>query len=64
MYCLLGATAKPPDKVRSSKDVKNKDEWTRKAEERLKSQLLQVGDVVWLKSVDLIGQRGRIEAIR
>ena len=60
----LGATAKPPDRVRSEKDIKAKEEWSRKAEERIRSQVLQVGDVVWLKSAEVIGQRARVEAIR
>ena len=63
--CLThtGATARPPERIRSAQDAKIREEWSRKAEERRKQEL-RVEDVVWLRSGEMAGMRARVEAVR
>lgn len=61
----LGATAKPPDaKSHKTGAPEKRDEWAKKAEERLKNQALQVGDIVWLRCVEYVGLRARVDAVQ
>ena len=63
--CLThaGATARPPERIRSAQDAKIREEWSRKAKERRKQEL-RVEDVVWLRSGEMAGMRARVEAVR
>jgi hypothetical protein len=59
----LGASARPPDeKQRGSKEdiKKRKEEWDKKACEKLKKQLLNDGDFVWLRDVTNAGKRALV----
>jgi hypothetical protein len=60
----LGATAKPPENNKARGAVAKKEEWTRKAEEKLQTQILHVGDIVWLRNVGCIGKRAKVEAVK
>jgi hypothetical protein len=59
----LGASARPPDeKQRGSKEEikKRKEEWDKKASEKLKKQLLNDGDFIWLRDVANAGKRALV----
>ena len=63
----LGASARPPDeKQRGSKEdiKKRKEEWDKKASEKLKKQLLNDGDFVWLRDVANAGKRALVVCTR
>ena len=44
----------------SSKQLQQASEWQQKAEQKVKEQVLRVGDHVWLRLPSLAGRRGRI----
>jgi hypothetical protein len=63
----LGALCRPPDEKNRGNREKNKvskKEWEKKAEEKLKKQVLSEGDIVWLKDPSYAGRRGSVVAVR
>jgi hypothetical protein len=68
----LGATSKPPENGnnRNSKH-KNKNaekkelEWNKKVETKIKNQVLNVGEIIWIRNgCDFIGKRGEVLTIK
>jgi hypothetical protein len=69
VFCRLGlgATARPPEpkgKREKPTDKVKRDEWAKKAEEKLKKQQLAETDIVWLRDPQHAGKRAIVMAVR
>jgi hypothetical protein len=60
----LGATGKPPDANGSNSRINRgkKEHWDDKAKEKVESQSLSIGDIVWIRNPVYSGRRAQIVA--
>lgn len=60
----LGASHKPPDeKGNNKKNEKQLIEWKQKAEEKLRKQSFEIGDIIWLRDQRYLMKRARVVAV-